>query len=135
MYIKKSTLINWIERIKDIDLKDEINSYIPAPKPTQDSCIPLPMDEIIELYQANTPLVEIANKYYVSISTIKNRLKKIGIQRVKKYNGQTLLIRKIDPAIIAHLYLDDRLTLAEIGDRYNCSGPSVAKILRENGFR
>lgn len=134
MILKNSTIQRWIDllsrdgkntkkQVRDEMIK-ELNKHTPG--------IKLPMEEIKELYCVQKwSAQELADKYFVTIQTILNRLRNAGIEIEKDY-----VLRKLTPHLedIEIMYLDKMMTTTEIAEIYNVSDTTVRKFLKKNNI-
>ena len=95
------------------------------------SCIKLPINEMIELYNTgNYTVRDLASKYYVSYSTIVNRLKEHNINL--GHGGPKEKLKISDLEDIKKLYTQDKLSYDRIGKIYNCSHNCVRVFIKKH---
>lgn len=79
----------------------------------------------------------IAGKFKVSTSCINYRLHSMGIygKYLNRKFVRTLLRVEIPKDVLKDLYFDKKLTMQEIGRRFNCSRSAVARRMKEYGLK
>lgn len=94
-------------------------------------------EKVIELYESNVRIKDIATRYKVSSHTVESFIKYTGIDRRKKPIGKKVIKNKRGSKSklfpykeeIIKLY-NDRVSLKEIGKKYNVTGESVRLFLK-----
>lgn len=87
-------------------------------------------DQLRKDYHADgLSLAQIGEKYSVDAVTILNKMRKYGIERHEMPRGTAL-----DVEILRQLYVEDKLTMSQIGARLGCSKQSVRRQLNVAGL-
>ena len=87
--------------------------------------------ELVKDYQSGYSLRELAKRYDCSAPGLKEFLERKGVDLKKKYS---ILEDKENQQNLINDYLDSKLKLSEIQQKYHCSYSTILKILSLNGI-